>query len=388
MGGIELAKKVLFIGGETTYHLFDDIAKRTESEIVPFYGVTKTEGEIINAALSDTYAMIILNVPEIINAQNQISEIIETIQKSVKTNFVVMAEGYTSKSSLIVEAAQNGVSYFMLSDIGADRNRVFVDTLAGVKNVYDIMQTDEENQTNVVEKQKQKTRNARKKYKSISVGIAGAINRIGCTSVAIQLIKFLFSQGKSACLVDVSDTDYVKKCDEYYGTESIDYEHNRITIDGVDMYFDISADIISFVEIQGYDFIIYDMGNITDLPQKQTEFLQKKYRLLVTGSKPNEYEAFYSLLHSLYRTTISYLYNFTPEADRESILADGTSLDSKCYFVPLMDEVFSLVPESVPLFHEIFADVLPPLPESDEPPKKHGLFGKFKRRGREKDGAQ
>ena len=377
------SKKVLYIGDDSTYHLFDDVARRTESEIVPYYAVSQSAENIIDKAYSDTYAMIILNVAEIISAKDKIMNIINAIQSAVKTNFVIMAEGYLPESSLIIESARIGVSFFILTSNGSERNRIFMETLAGVKNVYEVVGDNLQKRTVNIESQRKTAKKARQKYNSVSVAVAGCIQRMGCTSVVIQLIKFFNSQGKTACFIDLSDTDYVEECAQYYGTESEDFEHHRIAIDGVDMYYRVTAEIMSFIELQGYDFMVFDMGNISDKPQKQTEFLQKKYRLLVTGSKPNEAKSFYNLLDNIYKTKISYLYNFVPSADRETVESDVKTMNAKCYFIPFMDEVFSLVSESVPLFHEIFENELPPLPEETTPIKRKGLFGKFKKKGQE-----
>ena len=291
-----------------------------------------------------------------------------------------MAEGYTPQSKLVIEAAQNGVSYFMLTENTTKRNMIFVNTLAGVKNVYEILDANKEEHQQMIERQNQAARNARTQFNSISVAVAGCMRRIGCTSVAIQLIKFFASQGKSACFLDFSETMYVEECAEYYGVDSMDTEHHRITLDGVDMFYNITAEILQFIQLQNYDFMVFDMGDISDNPQKQTDFLQKKYRLLVAGEKPNELKAFQRLLNNIYNTKISYMFNFVPQADRESLSEDMATSDSKCYFVPLMDEVYSLVAESVPLFHDMFSEVLPPLPnKEDSVKKKKGLFGKRKK---------
>lgn len=376
-----MSKKVLYIGDENTYHLFDDVARRTESEIIPFYAVTASGEEIIQKALSDNYEMVIINITELINVADNLPELIKSLQNSSKNKLVVMAEGYSPQSNFIIEAAQNGVSYFMITDNAAERNRIFVDTLAGIKNVYDIMGKDQQQHQEMIEHQKQAVRNARQKYNSISVAVAAGMNRIGCTSVAIQLIKFFSSQGKSACFLDFSETGYVEECAQYYGVDSEDFEHHRITLDAVDMYYNITAEILSYIELQNYDFMVYDMGDISGKPQKQTEFLQKKYRIIVAGEKPNELGAFRLLLENIYRTKISYLFNFVPQADRETVAQDVETADSKCYFVPLMDEVFSLVSESIPLFHDIFSEDLPPLPSPEENiPKKKGLFGKHRKK--------
>lgn len=376
-----MERSVLYIGNSETYNIFSDVAEQTETKIVPYYAVSRTKEEIVNAAISGVYAMIILNIAEIVVAVDSIVDIIKTIQASTKTRFVVMASGYSKRSSVVVAAAKAGVNYFMLNEDATGLKETYINTMAGIKNVNQIVDSVlisdgalQDAKGNIV--------SAAERFSSISVGIAGCIDRIGVTSVAIQLIKFFLSVGKTACLIDNSDTGYVELCREYYGVDNEDEEMHRITIEGVDMYYNVTAEILQRIELKNYNFMIYDIGNISDLPQKQTDFLKKKYRLLVTGDKPNEMKAFDMLIQNIYRTHIVYLYNFVPQSDREYILEDIKKQKQECYFVPFYDECFSLSSESVPIFQSIFSEELPK-PQSQEneqqKKKKKLLFGKKKK---------
>ena len=221
------------------------------------------------------------------------------------------------------------------------------------------------------------------KFNYIEVAVAGCIQRIGVTSVAIQLIKFLQSIGKTACYIDNTDTDYISLCKGYYYCDDIDEELHKITIDGIDMYTDVTAEIMKSVYIKNYNFIIYDIGNINDNPQKQTSFLQKKFRLLVTGQKPNEIHAFNKLIDSMYNTNISYLFNFVPQADRDDVLED-TKNKGSAYFVPYFDDCFSLTSESVPIFSDIFTEYIPKKEEKSALNKTEIRKQKKEQRRREK----
>ncbi len=373
-------KTVLYIGNSDTYNLFTDVAVQTESKIEPFYAVSRSKEEIINAAISGVYAMIILNVAEILVAADSINDIIRSIQASTKTKFVVMASGYSQRSSVIVEAAKAGVCYFMLSEDAAGLKETYINTLAGIKNANQILDTfliDGHSTAGA----KTDTKSMVERFSSISVGIAGCIDRIGVTSVAIQLIKFFLSVEKTACLIDNSDTGYVELCREYYGVDDEDEDMHRITLEGVDMYYNVTAEILQHIELRNYNFMIYDIGNISVSPQKQTDFLKKKYRLLVTGDKPNEMKAFDYLINSIYRTHIHYLYNFVPQADREYIMEDIKKQKQECWFIPFFDECFSLCSESVPIFQSIFSEELPAPEEETTPTKKR----RFALRRKKKD---
>ena len=369
-----MEKKVLYIGNDLTYHLLTDISMRTETQIVPFYAPSASTEQIIEAALGDIYAMIILNVTEVDTSNEELDRMINSIQAATQSKFIIMAQGFSTRSNVILKAARNGVSYFMLSTNLTELNDDYRNALAGIKNNQQIIDTALKTQS---ETPNEEIVPAGERFTSVSVALAGAISRMGVTSISIQLVKYFLSKGKTACYIDMSGTDFTELCREYYDLDSEDLSNHRITIDGIDMYYDVTADILQNIEVRNYNYMIFDVGNISGSAQKQNVYLQKKYRLLVIGDKPNEEKAFNRLMKEIYRTNIYYLYNFVPQGDRESLIEDAKNRKQKCYFVPFYDECFSLTAESIKLFDSVFSDEFPAKSESTTPPakkKKRGLF--------------
>lgn len=355
-----MEKKVLYLGNSETYNIFIDVAHKTETVIVPEYALTKTQEELLNKALSEPYVMIILNVAEIFKAAPNLTELIRAIVSGTKTKLVVMAQGYSPNSSLVVESAKAGVKYFMLSNDTSGLLETYINTLAGVKNVDKIIDVYSIETKSMLEKSDVNS----SKLNYTDIGVGGCINRIGVTSVAIQLIKFFQSVGKKACYIDVTNSNYVLLCKGYYCCDAVDEELNMITIDGIDMFTDVTAETMKSIYLRNYDFIVYDIGNISDNAEKQISFLQKKYRLLVTGQKPNEIHEFNKLIDNMYSRNIVYLFNFVPQADREDVIEDIHNR-GVAYFVPFFDDCFSLISESSTMFYDIFFDIIPK-PEPQE----------------------
>lgn len=376
-----MSKKALYIGNSDTAFLFFDVAEQTETELETYNAVSANKENIINKALSESYEIIIFNVAELLEAVDDTLNIIKAIVSGSKAKLIVMAQGYASNSHLVVEAAKAGVGYFMLSKDTAGLKEVFISTKANIKNVYNLVDA-----YRIPEQQSaNEFVSAAEKFSYKTVSVAGCMARIGTTSVAIQLVKFFQSQGKTACFIDNSNTGYMELSKNYYLTDDADEQMNRITLEGIDIYYNVTAEIMQQIYIKNYNFIVFDVGNISENTAKQTEFLQKDYRILCTGCKPNESIALEKLLQNIYQTKIAYMYSFVPKNERDGIMEDVKGLNQKCYFTPYFDECYSLTSDSIPLFKDIFNDVFPADEEIQEQPiKKKGLFGKRKKDKKQK----
>ena len=378
-----MQKKVLYLGNSETYFLFNDVAQQTETTLVPFYAVTADKQTIIDETIKDNYEVIIFNVAEIITAADDILEIISAIEKSVKSKLIVMAQGYSEKSHIIIESAKCGVGFFILSRSVDEVKQVYINTLANVKNVGDIIDV-MSLKSNVTPKiSDDNFISAAERFTSKSVGVAGCMTRIGTTSVAIQLIKLFQSKGKTACYIDTYNTEYVKQSMDYYCADEMDEENHRVNFDGVDMYYDITTEIMEHIYLKNYDFMVYDCGDISGNTLKQTTFLQNQYRLLCCGSKPNENIALHSLLKSIYKTNISYMYFAVPQNERQGVIDDVAQLNQKCYFVPFFDDCFSLSLESAEMFSLIFADEFPKTDTTIPQKNKKRSFFSFRKNKQE-----
>ena len=366
-----MSNKILYIGDTGTSFIFQRIAEQANAELVPYSAITATKDQIIDKALSESFEMIILNAPECYDVKSETISIIETILNSVNTNntkVVLMAPGYDSKSHLVVAAAQKGVRYFIISKSASDMIEEFKTAKAGISNIpIDVYQI--QNPTI-----KEEFVSAAEKFSSVEIAVGGVMPRIGTTTIAIQLIKFLHSEGKTACYVDLSNTDYMELATNYYDTEKHEKDLHKFNLAGVDIYTNVTQEILYQIHVRNYNFIIYDTGSLLKNNVNTSDFLRKSIKLLCTGNKPNENKALNNVANTLYNTKINYIYSFVPDDEIEDIRDELKKwFGCTCYFAPYIPDAFSLNNESRAMFKAILSEYFPE-EEPEEIPKKKGFF--------------
>lgn len=373
--------KILYIGNRDTAFIFQKIAEQADAELTVFSAITATKEKIIEAALGESYEMIILNAPECYEVKSETINILETIHNSVNKNttkLVLMAPGYNSNSHLIVAAAQKGIRYYIISSTATDMIEEFKTAKAGIGNIpIDVYQM----QTPAVPEE---FISAAEKFSSVEIAVGGSMSRIGTTTIAIQLIKFLQSEGKTACYVDLSNTDYMELATNYYDTENHENDLNKFTLAGVDIYTNVTQEILYQVYVRNYNFIVYDLGSLLNNSLSTAEFLRKRIKLLCVGNKPNENKTLKAVADTLYNTKINYIYSFVPEDEINDIQEELEKwFGSVCYFTPYIPDAFSLNNESRSMFKSILSEYLP----KEEPviqPTKKSFFARRKEKKQRK----
>lgn len=360
--------KTLYIGLDGAEILFQKIAEQANTQLVPFNAITATKEQIINKALSEPYEMIIFNAPECYEVQKEAINILETLNNSVNKNatkVVLMAKGYDSKSNLVVSAAQKGIRFYITGKTATDMIDEFTSAKAGISNIpIDVyqMQKKEANVDFV---------SAAERFSSVEIAVGGSMSRIGTTTIAIQLIKFLQSEGKTACYVDLSNTDYMELATNYYDTEKHEDDLHKFNLAGVDIYTNVTQEILYQIHVRNYNFIVYDMGSLLDNALSTSDFLRKSIKLLCAGNKPNENKALKSVADTLYNTKINYVYSFVPDDEIDDIRDELTKwFGSVCFFAPYIPDAFSLNNDSRTMFRAILSDFFPEEVPVEVPAKK------------------
>lgn len=366
-----MSNKILYIGNRNTAFIFQKITEQAEAELETFSALTATKNQIIDKALSESYEMIVINAPECYEVQAEIISIIETINTSVNTNstkVVLMAPKYNPNSHLIVAAAQKGIRFYITSNQATDMIEEFKTAKAGISNIpIDVYQEQERTA-------KEDFISAAERFSSVEIAVGGSMSRIGTTTIAIQLIKFLQSEGKTACYVDLSNTDYMELATNYYDTESHEKDLNKFNLAGVDIYTNVTQEILYQIHVRNYNFIIYDTGSLLNNSISTSDFLRKSIKLLCVGNKPNENKTLKSVADTLYNTKINYVYSFVPNDEIDDIREElGKWFGSACYFAPYIPDAFSLNNESRAMFRAILSEYFPE-EEPEEVPKKKGFF--------------
>lgn len=153
-----------------------------------------------------------------------------------------------------------------------------------------------------------------KKQKGIlKIGVAGAMPRIGTTTMAMQLCKFLNVEvgDHTACYVEYNSSEYLKAVDDIFEISDRDESLGRRTFSNVDMYCDPRK--INRILDQGYEYIVYDYGPVCQC--EENSLLEKDIVILVCGTEADEVLKTEEAIRKLQQKNVFYIFNYSTEAD-------------------------------------------------------------------------
>ncbi|MFR3730006.1 hypothetical protein [Lacrimispora sp.] len=154
------------------------------------------------------------------------------------------------------------------------------------------------------------------KKESQTVAVAGCLGRIGTTTQAIQIVKYLSLMGYRCCYVEMNRSGYIDGVKELYNNVKEDRKVKRITYEHVDMF---RRENIAEIGKLDYEFLVKDYGSVLDQSFEKISFLEQNFRIFCGGIKPGEINCVYDVLsNSNYRAT-GYIFSFVPNVDREAI---------------------------------------------------------------------
>lgn len=194
----------------------------------------------------------------------------------------------------------------------------------------------------------------------LTVGIIGSVHRIGTTTQAVQLTRFLSSIGRSVCYVQDNDSTFLDMLTKYYYGVNVDTGSECILYDG--LFLNRKKNL---AYDKKYEAEIYDYGCPQNIP---SDFFDKNVRIVVCGGSPEEVEGITALIPQLYADeNIHYVYSFVAHHDKANVLEMMGDRKVNCYFAPYSPDIFSTVSEETA---DMYYDIL----NIEKPKKKRGLF--------------
>lgn len=188
--------------------------------------------------------------------------------------------------------------------------------------------------------------------KVITIGVCGCMERIGTTTLALQLAKFMALKGRKVAYLERNLTGFVEATKAAYRCEEDD-SLCMIRIDGVDMFYDLSY--IKRIMREGYDCFIYDYGICSN--SNIVSILEQQYIFVCCGLKNKEltktYEALRRFLHS--EGSIFYAFNFVHKSLQEQTLLMMDKKKNQTMFLGNTPEMFLLESENAQAFETVFS---------------------------------
>lgn len=249
----------------------------------------------------------------------------------------------------------HGVQHFIFAAYLDEKKQELERAIQGIPMLDAVEEDQEAMETNITQ---QPT------YKSI--GIAGVVPRMGTTTQAIQIVKYLLYEGYSACYIELNDHGWVQALAEAYDAVEEDKEIGRVTYQEVDLYWKMEK--LPEIMKLNYDYYVYDYGVYQDRDFNKLSFLEKDLQLFMVGTKPGEFMKTYELIDNTFYNRVIYIFNFIPNdpQEREETYELMEEKREDTFFLEDCRDPFRFVPG------EFYQKVIPVIPKEKEEKKKKG----------------
>lgn len=304
---------------------------------------------------------IIYDTREYLEDAEVIAEVIASIKRANGAKPILVVPTANKENSLICACLDKDIKHFINAGTGTatDWKRELVLNIAGH---YDA----QENEPEFTKRAREYISNKKidsKRHKTI--GIAGSIHRIGTTTVAIQIIRYLEFLGYKACLVEMNENKYlnktmvlekkelsfIEKTRFLLETEIDNPEDGYIRTHGIDMYY--KSDKFLELEEHNYDYYVFDYGVYTDINFNKTAFLKDDLQFFCVGANAIEMDYTWDIAENLSYKKADLIFSFTALGDRDEIryLMEGLSASERCYFTEYTPNPYIL--SNVDLYKEM-----------------------------------
>lgn len=305
---------ILFVGSEEAGYFAEEEAKSLQMECMYIKENVHIEKHAEEILKYKECKYLIYNVEQYIDPSFVIVEWINKIHSATNAKTIIYAPEYSPRSELIASLYNAGIKNFIFSSVLSEKKEDLARCMNGFYENYgyesrgisfDDVPDDEE------------IKEEKLKIISKSIGVAGAISRMGTTTQCIQLCKYLLYMGYKPAYIQLNNHSWIENLIEAYSDVKHDEELGKAEYLGVDMYYKV--DKIPEVLKMDYDFFIYDYGVYSDPSFSKVSFLEKERQIFVVGSKPGEFECTYKVIDSNFYNNCFYIYNFVPQEEQKEL---------------------------------------------------------------------
>lgn len=336
---------ILFIGKEQ--HTFPIREATGDKECVDVFD-TIDINKIMEMGSRKQYSHIVINVAAMINEADEITESILKLREITNSEIVIYARGYSPQTVIIQSLYLAGLRNFVLENTLTQEKEELKKCLSGYYDENPIWFEDEyekkiPDNSNI--KEEKDSGKSELKSESKTIGISGCCHRIGTTTQALQICKYLITKGCKVCYIEMNESKFVQNLSET--REETDYEQDDeigfIRYRGIDMFY-IPEHLPQIKKLE-YEYFVYDFGCYSDKAFNKYNFLDKDINLFVCGIKPQEYRGTIRVLdETMERKDCFYVFSFidkerNPQTATETLFFMEEKAD-KTVFAPFACDPF------------------------------------------------
>lgn len=178
--------------------------------------------------------------------------------------------------------------------------------------------------------------------RTLKIAVIGAMRRIGTTTVALQLVKYLNDQEEhAAAYLQYNNSDFITDLKEICCADVDPAKPDKITFANTDIFSDPRK--VNGIISSGYQYIVYDYGDIKSISQSSA--FEKDIIIIVGGAEPDEIRSMTAAMEVFNQKNVFYFFNFTPLSDREELLDMMEGYRNKTFFLDYIPDKFCYNPD-------------------------------------------
>lgn len=186
--------------------------------------------------------VIIYDISKYAIPAKEVAETITRIRQANNAKVVIHGEGFNANSNIVMELRFAGFEDFIFGWSLAQKKEELIQCIEGTR----------EHLPEITEEYGHAEEEKNENSKAKTIGIAGSIPRMGTTTQAIQLIKYLNLKGYKACYVQLNNHSWVENLiADYAEVEQVE-EIGKAVYKNVDMFYRIDK----LPEILKLDYIV------------------------------------------------------------------------------------------------------------------------------------
>lgn len=306
---------IIFIGSEEKGFFVEDVGRvRLQEETVYVNQETDIKEQVNEILAYGRCSYMVFDIEQYHNSAQELTEEIRKLENTNNAEVVIFAPGYSGKSEIIMCLKAIGVKYFITDVTLAEQKDIFEKCLNGY---YEKNNLGAEFSADKEEKEKKEER---VQFQGRFIGVAGACHRIGTTTQAIQITKYLISKGFKACYIQLHTSDFWKEIYEWYNCSFIDMELGLIQFENVDIFY--KQEKLHEVLLRDYDYFIYDFGVFTDPEFNKISFFEKHIQIIVAGFFPTEMSQTKRILENEFYKDVQYIFSFIEESEQKELMEE------------------------------------------------------------------
>ncbi|EKQ55174.1 MULTISPECIES: hypothetical protein [unclassified Clostridium] len=222
------------------------------------------------------YSYFAIDLKALKDTENEIIEAITAFKAMYDSRIIIFAEGLKREDEIISRLIEEKIYNVIISkEIQEIKDEI-------LKCLSNIGKTEEDWNIKGIH-ENQYTFN----YKNIKIAVAGVSSRVGTTTTAFNMARFLFNIGAKVSYTEANDSDHLKEIAAYYEFLKIE---NYYRYKGVEYY--PNKQFPNDVNYQIFDLGSLNKGNIAI-------FKSCNIKILCSGSKPYELIETYETTNSV-----------------------------------------------------------------------------------------